>query len=162
MKTLKNKPWVQGGLNKIFLLFILAPAISLLYSSCDESGLISQTRDLHTAKELWEKTNTEDYLTEIERVCFCPAPMRYIMKVEKGTIVEVLDSETGETVENITGYSTFDELFTWLERVAKQGPQKLDLEFHPELGYPTLIDYNQSDMIADEELLLKVFDFEKE
>lgn len=156
MKTSKTILSAIRDLNQIIWLFIFALVIPLFYSSCDEASIISQTNDLKAAKDLWEKTNIKEYRVEIERVCFCPAPIRYTMWVENGETVQIIDTQTGEKVENITGYLTIDELFTWLEGIALQDPQKLELEFHPQLGYPTFIDYNQSDMIADEEMLMNL------
>jgi len=150
----------NGGLNKFIRLFI-ALLILLIYSACSDDNLISQTYDIRAAKEQWEKTNIEDYHAEVERICYCAAPFRYTISVEDGEIVQIRNSETGEAVELNEGYSTIDELFIWLQQAASHDPKKLDLEFHPELGYPTFIDYNQSDNIADEELLLRVHNFEK-
>lgn len=161
MKAAKNILSGRENVRQFLHLFFFTLAILLINSACDDANLISQTRDLKAAKVKWEEVNINDYRAEIERLCFCGGPFRYTMSVNNGEIVEVLDSETGEAVENLGGYSTIDELFTWLEQVATQDPQKLELEFHPKLGYPTLIDYNQSDNIADEELLLRINDFEK-
>ena len=160
MKASKNILFWNRDFNQYIRLFIFALAIPVLCYACDDTNLISQNRDLQAAKEQWERTNIEDYKVEIERICFCGGPFRYTMSVNDGEIVEVLDSETGEAVEHLGGYSTIDELFTWLEQAAAQNPQKLELEFHPQLGYPTFVDYNQSDMIADEEMLMRLEDLQ--
>lgn len=162
MKASKNILSDGRDLNQYIGLFIFALAIPLFYSACDNTNSISQTRDLQAAKEQWERTNIEDYQVEIERICYCGGPFLYTMSVENGEIMQILDSETGEAVEHLGGYSTIDELFTWLEKAAAQNPQTLELEFHPELGYPTFIDYNQSDMIADEEMLMKLENLQTE
>ncbi len=162
MKASKNILFGNRGLRKYIWLFIFPLLFPLLFSACDDPILLSQTRDLQAAREQWESTNIEDYRVEIERICFCGGPFRYAMSVENGEIVQILDSETGEAVEHLEGYSTIDELFTWLEQVAARNPQTLELEFHPESGYPTFIDYNQSDMIADEEMLMRLENLQPE
>lgn len=139
-------------------LFILLISSITFLLSCET---IKQPDKIEAAKAKWEASEISNYSADIERVCFCPPPARYTMLVQDGKIIRITSTDTGEEIKSLAGYSTFNELFTWLERIAEQSPRKLDLEFHPELGYPTLIDYNQSDMIADEELLLKVLDFEK-
>lgn len=161
MKASKEILFGGRDIKQFIGLFIFALATPVLFSACDDTNLIPQTRDLQAAKEQWERTNIEDYQVEIERICFCGGPFRYIMSVENGEIVQILDSETGDVIEHLGGYSTIDEIFTWLEQVAARYPQKLELEFHPELGYPTFIDYNQSDMIADEEMLMRLENFQR-
>lgn len=161
MKALKNILSGKRDFNQYIRLSVFALAIPLLYSACDDKNLFSQTRDLQVAKEQWDRSNIKNYRVEIERVCFCPPPIQYTMVVENGEIAQIIDSETGEAIQHLTGYSTIDELFTWLEQASAQDPQKLELEFHPQLGYPTYIDYNQSDMIADEEMLMRLNDLKK-
>jgi hypothetical protein len=140
--------------NLIFLLFTL-PALLASCGSTDPIG------EIEIAKKTWEAAGIKYYRADIERICFCPPPARYTMVVEDGVITRIIDSETGEETEQRNGYTTVDELFDWLLQVAPQNPEKLDLEFHPELGYPTLIDYNQSDMIADEELFIRITDLQQ-
>lgn len=161
MKAAKNILSGRENVRHFLHLYFFALAILLINSACDDANLISQSRDLKAAKVKWEKVNINDYRAEIERLCFCPPPIRYTLVVENGEIAQVINSDTGEAIQHLEGYSTIDELFTWLEQAASQNPQKLELEFHPKLGYPTLIDYNQSDNIADEELLLRINNFEK-
>lgn len=130
--------------------------LSLLFISCNDSNRQGDINSIEEAKERWKSNNLSDYRIEVERSCFCAAPFNYTAVVENNEVVRIIDTETGESVGQTGGYPTIDELFSWLEQVAPKKPEKLDLEFHPTLGYPTFIDYNQSDLIADEELLMKI------
>lgn len=100
------------GFNRYLGLFIIALTVPLLFAACNDTNFASQPHDLQTAKEQWETLNIEDYSVEVERNCFCPTPRHYTMSVEKGEIVQILDSETGEIVEHLAGHSTIDELFS--------------------------------------------------
>lgn len=137
------------------ILIILAS----LCISCDDSNL-NPPEDIASAKQLWESVGYSDYSMEVERSCFCPPPRFYTAIIETNKVVRVIDSETGENVNAEGGYPTIDELFAWLEQIAPEKPEKLDLEFHPELGHPTFIDYNQSHQIVDEELFMKIENLE--
>lgn len=139
-------------------IIVLLFAIPGLLVSCGTSESIDK---IEIAKERWEAANIDNYKAEVERICFCPPPSKYTVVVENGSIVEVVNSETGEDIEQDNGYKTIDELFTWLLEAASRNPKKLELEFHSELGYPTFIDYNQSDMIADEEMLIRILDLQQ-
>lgn len=134
---------------------ILLISISGLLTSCTTSG---QTGEIEIAQKRWEAANIETYSADIERICFCPPPSKYTIVVDSDSLTKVINSETGEEIAEDYGYSTVDELFQWLLEAASRNPQKLELEFDDKLGYPTLIDYNQSDGIADEEMLIRILD----
>ncbi len=153
-------PW-EVGLHQYIRFFIIKICIVLIASACNDPNLVSKIADIQAAQEQWNGANIQDYQAKVERICFCPAPFRYTMVVEDGKIVQIRDSETGVALEHIEGYSTVDELFEWLLQAASRDPEKLDLEFHRNLGYPTLVDYNQSNSIADEELFIQILDLQQ-
>lgn len=140
-----------------FLILLLT--LPGLLASCGNTEI---TDEIELAQQRWDASNIENYIADMERICFCPPPSRYTLFVDSGTITRAVDSESGEEIKQNNGYSTVDELFEWLLEAAARNPEKLELEFHNELGYPTLIDYNQSDMIADEELLIRILDLRQE
>lgn len=139
----------------IYSLLIFGFAL-FIFTACDETNPITQPDTLDDAIERWETVNPDNYTVDIERICFCPPPKNYTMVVADGEIAQIIDTETGEIIEETAGYATIDELFAWLKKVDSDNPKKLDLEFHREMGYPTFIDYNQSDMIIDEEMLMRL------
>lgn len=140
--------------------YVIVMLISIpgLLVSCSTSGV---TEEIEIAQKRWEAAHIENYSADIERICFCPPPSRYTIIVGSDSLTKVINSETGEEIAQNKGYSTIDELYQWLLEVASRNPEKLELEFDPNLGYPTLIDYNQSDNIADEEMLIRIFDLRK-
>lgn len=138
--------------------FVLFCLLALSTLSCSDANPFGELTDIEAAKNRWDEKEITDYRMEVERYCFCPPPMRITAIVKDNEVVEIIDKETGESMEGSAGYATIDDLFSWLENISDKDPQKLELEFHPTLGYPTSIDYNQSDLIADEEMLLKIND----
>lgn len=160
MRTSNNMFFAGSNKSQFGWLFLIALTAPFLISACENNNHTLQILDLKEAKDLWEKKEVKTYRVDVERICFCPSPFRYTMKVKNGKIVKILDSENGEPVDANAGHLTIDELFNWLEQITIQKPQKLELEFHPKLGYPTFIDYNQSDYIADEEILMRLKDLQ--
>lgn len=149
-------------LPKRYQLVSLFLLLALSTLSCSDANPFGKLTDIEAAKNRWNELEITDYRMEVERFCFCPPPMRFTAIVKDNEVVEIIDQETGESTEGNAGYSTIDDLFSWLEDVSEKDPKKLELEFHPTMGYPTFIDYNQSDLIADEELLLKINDLKPE
>lgn len=139
-------------------LILLLFTVSALLTSCGDTD---PAAEIEIAQKRWEATGIESYSADVERICFCPPPRRYTMVVEAGTLIQIIDRETGEEAEQVNGFQTIDELFEWLLEAASREPEKLDIDFNRDLGYPTLIDYNQSDRIADEELFIRILDFQQ-
>ena len=137
--------------NILYALLILA-----LVTGCQDSEIGPPPQTLDEAKERWGSVQTGNYQVDVERYCFCPPPRKYTIVVSNQVIFKVIDRENDKPVGSDAGYRTVDELFTWLEEIASRDPQKLELRFHPDLGYPTYINYNQSDMIADEEIEMEL------
>lgn len=127
-----------------------------LFGACTGTESAWQVNDLEEAMARWQEVKPASYSVEIERICFCPPPSRYTLFVREAQIEKVIETESGDLIEEAGGYMTIDELFVWLENVASQNPQKLELQFDNTFGYPTLIDYNQSDGIADEEIFMRL------
>lgn len=140
---------LRAGLTYTFL-------ILLLFTACRDTNSLGAINDIEEAKKQWETNNFTSYHAEVERICFCPPPPTYQLVVQKGEVIEVRDLESGEPVSSPEAYQTVEDIFSWLQRVAAENPKKLELEFHPQYGYPTLIDYNQSDQIIDEELFMRI------
>jgi len=137
-------------------LFAVSVFVLGCFVSCDGNLNADKVSDLEEATKVWQQAKPSSYTVDVERICFCPPPQNYTLVVANGNIEQVIDAETGDVIEEYGGYTTIDELFEWLQEIASGNPQKLELEFHKELGYPTFIDYNQSDLIADEEMLMRL------
>lgn len=138
---------------------ILTICTAILFLSGCEYNTIGETggenpQTLNQAKKLWEARELQNYTVEVEQHCFCGGPVNYAMTVRSGEVEEVINLNTGEKQDRLEAYRTIDEWFEWLEQVAAKDPVKLDLEFDPQYGYPTFVDYDQSLQIADEELQL--------
>lgn len=139
-------------------LYALLPLLFL--ATCNNTDSYGAFNDIAEAKQQWESNNFTSYRVDVERICFCPPPQDYSMLVQNSEVIEVIDMETGEPVSSLGAYQSIEDIFAWLQNVASDKPMKLDLEFDPEYGYPTFIDYNQSDQIADEELLMRITNLE--
>jgi hypothetical protein len=77
--------------------------------------------------------------------------------VRDGAIVRVWDGRTGEPVppDRYRWYFTVDDLFAKIERAIADGVYQLQADYHPILGYPTMLVIDYDAQRADEELSLR-------
>jgi hypothetical protein len=111
--------------------------------------------NLDAARARWAAAGYDHYSALFRWLCFCVpdyvAPVR--LTVQDGAIVEVSYAE-GAGVQGTSDperYMTVDELFDLLQEAIDANAYRIDVEYHPTLGYPTdaFIDYDA--MMADEE-----------
>jgi hypothetical protein len=126
------------GLASVVLLFSL--------SGCGDStgpvpGVLGRAR--------WAHQNLHDYTYTGRRVCFCGNAGQDV------TVVVLADTVfsarvVGTTVEQPKGsWLTVEELFALAQRSPQGYVERITVEYHPELGYPTRIEETCSPYIAD-------------
>ena len=105
------------------------------------SGVLGRAR--------WAQQNLHDYTYTGRRECFCGNAGRDV------TVVVLADTVfsarvVGTTVEEPKGsWLTVEELFNLAQRSPSGNLERVTVEYHPELGYPTRIDEICSPNIAD-------------
>lgn len=133
----------------------LAPLVlALAATSCDDEdgGLPG---DLVEARARWEARGPADYDLVLERVCFCGSEGRGPVRVEVrgGEVVSRRYVETGEPVAQPFEalFRDVDTLFEFLADAFRDGAHTVEVEFDPELGFPTrsFVDFRAE--VADEE-----------
>jgi hypothetical protein len=125
----------------------LAPVVLLsLFLGCsDSTAPISLT--LNRAR--WEKQNLHEYLYTARKVCFCPdAGQEVYVQVLADTVFSARVVGTNVELPK-EQWLTVDQLFDLAERSFGESYERVRVEYHPELGYPTLIDLSCSDNILD-------------
>ncbi|MBC13990.1 MAG: hypothetical protein CMM85_13585 [Rhodothermaceae bacterium] len=114
--------------------------------------------DLDAARERWADAGLDAYTMTLQRICFCPSPDYtgpFEVTVRDGAVASVgLD---GATVDVERGVSV-DDLFALIEEAYERNAARVELEFHPELGYPTSLGIDYDTMMADEEIAYRVSD----
>jgi hypothetical protein len=125
----------------------LAPVILLsLFPGCsDSTAPISLT--LNRAR--WEKQDLHEYLYTARKVCFCPdAGQEVYVQVLADTVFSARVVGTNVELPK-EHWLTVDQLFDLAERSFGESYERVRVEYHPELGYPTLIDLSCSENILD-------------
>lgn len=126
---------------------------------------------LRAQQAKWQSHNISDYELTITQDCFClygPAygPNKVVVKNEAVKIVryygEARDNfKPGERLDVDDGISmSVSELFERTERQVINAAENaiLDIEYHPDYGFPVLIDYDRPDL-DDEESRVTVYGF---
>lgn len=134
---------------------VIRPAL-LLLAGC-ATGPDADLRDeLEAARERWARSGLASYDLVVEASCFGPCMGEAIVRVRNGERIAVVDPDTGERVEiaemSDTPYGTVEDLFDMVEGALAGEPDRLEVEFDRELGYPTLIVIDQFRRGVDDEI----------
>jgi hypothetical protein len=156
---------IERRLRRRFLVMRRLAAMALLGAlvSCGDSagpGLgTEEWANLHAARGRWSDSGISDYAYGYMRSCEClptdvAAPS---IEVRDGAIVRVWDGRTGESVpaDRYGWYFTVDDLFAEIARAIADGVYQLQADYHPTLGYPTMLVIDYDARMADEELILR-------
>jgi len=90
-------------------------------------------------------------------------PYEYTVEVVNGEVIAVyFEKEENFSYESeqmiIQSTNTIDELFDILEQYEKTADH-FEVTFHEELGYPTKINIDPSEEMADEEIILEISNY---
>lgn len=125
----------------------LAPVLLLLFFVGCSDSMAPLSLTLNRAR--WENQNLHEYLYTARRICFCP---------DAGQDVYVLVLSDAVFSARVVGtnvelpkdqWHTVDQLFDLAERSFGENGQTVRVKYHPELGYPTLIEVQCPPNIAD-------------
>ncbi len=112
----------------------------------------STSSDLDQAEARWEAADIADYDMTYREVCFCPE-IRIMVTVRDGQVTETVS--LGELDPDRPG-RTVETLFAELRQAIDEGAVSVNVEYHPDLGYPTAYFIDFSEQIADEEFGITV------
>jgi len=130
------------------LAVILLPACS-----STEPGPTERER-LEAALRLWESQAATSYVYEFHFLCgYCPADFghRRRILVEGEVITQVVDLIASDEVEVDERSSTILRLFQDLRDNLEATPWKLEVSYHPTLGYPTSLFIDLREAVQDDE-----------
>lgn len=104
---------------------------------------------------VWEAAAPDAYRYQLSRACFCASAGDFVVTVEDGVVVSARRTQ-GDTVphSDLQYLETVDDLFATVQRAIEDEAYRFRVEYHPELGYPTLIDLDPDRNIIDEEIWL--------
>jgi hypothetical protein len=139
-------------------------AALLPLASCEESaGPGPLALELQRAK--WDAREPVAYSFQIRVSCFCGIPSMSTVTVQvlDGMVQSRTWTDTGDEVseELASLYPSIDGVFDRLERVARGGPDRFEVAFHEDFGFPTQASADPNEGIADEEFSIWISDYQE-
>ena len=135
--------------------------VALLAVSCSDPFGPAHD-ELEDATRTWVEAGAADYSFVFDRSCFCAliGPVR--LTVEDGELVdaEALEGSTAPgTRPPLEQFETIDGLLARLDTTLDQEPVVFEVEYDPTYGYPTRVQIDISEQIADEEVYYEIRGF---
>lgn len=117
--------------------------------SCSEEK-IEPLNDFELNKNKWEALAIDSYTCTFQISCYCirEATLPKTVQVVNGKIVKVDWASYDE--DEHWGVQTINQLFNLIEQAEKDKVHTLEVDYHPDKGYPTMLYIDQDEMIADE------------
>ncbi len=131
--------------------------LTLLLVGCEKEKIELLT-DFERNKKKWESLTIDSYTYTFQISCYCTFDTTAPKKVEvlKGRLHQVnrmpYDSELH------WGVLTIPQLFDRIEEAEKNNAVVVEVQYHPEKGYPVSVYIDQDKMIGDEEMGYSVTD----
>ncbi|MDZ8226156.1 MULTISPECIES: DUF6174 domain-containing protein [unclassified Nostoc] len=113
-------------------------------------------------RNFWNKQNISNYSYELSNSCFCIEDARgpVVIKVRNGVTSSITSLATGKDVkEYFQSYNTIPKLFDVIQDAIKRKAFSLNVRYDARFGYPTQIDIDYNNQIADEEKYLTIKNF---
>lgn len=142
---------VRGAARSGVLLLALA---GCAVTGPDEDG--AARGELERARGQWAAQRVDDYRYTVRRLCFClpeyTGPV--VVTVRDGRAAERRYAEGGAAVgaEPSAYFPPVEGLFEVVEDAIERDAAVIDVDYHPQLGYPTRISIDYDQRIADEEV----------
>ena len=104
---------------------------------------------------LWQAQKLKQYQVDFRISCFCTQEWtaKKTLHVKNGKVTAIFDTATGNelSLTKFPDTPSIEAAFASIDSLLDQKLAKLIVEYHPSLGYPTLIAVDRDVRIADEE-----------
>jgi len=136
----------------------------VLISSC--SGLAQQTNSVADEYQqnfqIWQQTGWKDYDLIYQRQCFCLAEVLRKIRVEvrDGKIANAVYADDGSAIAAEIDYS-LKSVSDWFELIAEaidRPAEGLQVSYDEMLGFPNSISIDYYRRMADDEVMVEIFD----
>lgn len=147
---------------RLFLVFVILVAgfgiAWLLISRNSGQSTLMQNQ------QRWANAQPSHYRYTFEPSCFCPPETTrpVIIEVNNGTTVAIryVDDGTPAKSDVFDRYATIDKLFAIVQGAIQQSGSRLNVTYHPQLGYPTTAAIDYFPNAVDDEFYFTVRDLE--
>jgi hypothetical protein len=112
------------------------------------------TSELEDNLEKWHSAGIESYRFRFQRLCYCISVEALTVEVVNGEIVSATVATTGEQPHEAVAdhVLTIDDFFAEIQDAIDRNAHSLTVEYHGTLGYPTEVDIDYDENVADEEM----------
>jgi Family of unknown function (DUF6174) len=110
---------------------------------------------LAQARSRWRGAGISDYSYEVRKLCFCPPEVvgPFAITVRGGVVTSVVYRPTGAAVDPVPErHPTVEGLFGVVEATLERNPDRLAIDYDPELGYPRRIEVDTIVRAVDDEV----------
>ena len=136
-------------------------SIACLLAAILAGGCGSDMSLLESKHALWSSQGADSYRFHFTRYCFCPGPYEVDILVEDGVATRVLDTESGVYLDAHTDadyFVTIEDLFEEAKD-AMENADAHEIDFDPELGFPTRIFRDNIRDAVDDEVTYTAGDY---
>lgn len=129
------------------------PALLLFALSCSEGTGPSLLNQLVAARMRWEQGEPQAYRYIVRLSCFCGDVRPVEVHVVNGTVVAVRDPATNESLP-LTDHRArpVEGLFDVIQDAIGSDAHMLKTTYDPVLGFPTAIEIDYAERMADDEM----------
>jgi hypothetical protein len=153
---------VRRGRETVARISILLAVCSIpLAAACGSDSEVDRRLDgLAAARSVWIAAAPATYEFTYSRLCFCLVEFPARVQVDAGVVTRVVDLQSSETLsaERNAGFPTVEELFIELDDLIRLEPFRLEVQYDPELGYPSFVSVDIEERVVDEEFSYTVED----
>ncbi|MDX1675026.1 MAG: DUF6174 domain-containing protein [Longimicrobiales bacterium] len=113
-------------------------------------------RVLEENRMIWEQSGIDTYRFELTRACFCALAGDFVVTVDDGVVVSA-HPVMGDTLPAAERQylETVDDLFDRLERAIEEEVHEYRVEYHLQLGHPTVAYLDPIRNAIDDEIQLE-------
>jgi len=124
----------------------------------------STSTQLKANRQLWNQQKLTNYRFTFSRSCFCvpKAIQPVVITVRNGRVASITAVNNNEPVdaELFQQYNTVPKLFGIIEDAINRKAANITVKYDPKFGYPTQINIDYDQQMADEELYLTISNLE--
>ncbi|MCC5636771.1 DUF6174 domain-containing protein [Nostoc sp. CHAB 5844] len=124
----------------------------------------SNSTQLKVNRQLWNQQKLNNYSFTFSRSCFClpKATQPVVITVRNGQVASIKAVNNNEPVdaELFQQYNSIPKLFGIIEDAIARKAANLTVKYDPKFGYPTQINIDYDQQVADEELYLTISNLE--
>ncbi|GBE90828.1 DUF6174 domain-containing protein [Nostoc cycadae] len=124
----------------------------------------SNSTQLKVNRQLWNQQRLTNYRFTFSRSCFCvpKATQPVVITVRNGQVASITPVNNNEPVdaELFRQYNSIPKLFGIIDDAIAKKASSLTVKYDPKFGYPTQINIDYNQQVADEELYLTISNLE--